>query len=188
MDSSQSTTEGYLVRVSWAEQPNLYWMYIALPKNASLSQLDQFLRDTWLECCGHLSEFTISGRHYMSHTESGNPSQAMKNKIGQFSSPGLKFHYTYDMGSSTDLELEVIEAITMPSQKKITILMKNEPPAFLCEACKKPAEIICSLCGATICANCREDHSCVIEEEDAYMLMPLVNSPLAGVCGYEGND
>jgi len=27
--------------------------------NAALSDLDSFLRDIWLECCGHLSAFEI---------------------------------------------------------------------------------------------------------------------------------
>jgi len=51
---------------------------------------------------------------------------------------------------------------------------------------EKPSETICSLCGGTTCANCCEDHSCAVDEEDTYMLMPLANSPRAGVCGYEG--
>ncbi|CDZ80266.1 hypothetical protein BN1013_00773 [Candidatus Rubidus massiliensis] len=185
---TQSASEGYLVRVAWAEQPNLYWMFIALSKDISLGKLDQFLRDIWLECCGHLSQFTIGNRRYMSHNESGSPSQSMKNKVGQLFLPGLKFDYTYDMGSSTELELEVIENISTPSQNKISLLMRNDPPIFPCKSCKKTSEIICSLCGDTICTSCSENHSCAVKEEDTYMLMPLVNSPRAGVCGYEGNN
>src|SRR5579872_1574038 len=94
---SQLTTGGFLIRISGAEQLKLYWMFIALSKDASLGQLDRFLRDNWLECCGHLSEFTIGGHRYMSHTESGRPSQTMKNTIGQLLHPGLKFGYVYDM-------------------------------------------------------------------------------------------
>jgi len=185
-DSTLLTSEGYLARVSWLEQPNLYWMFIAFPIDTSLGQLDQFLRKTWLECCGHLSEFTINGRRYMSHTESGNSSQSMKKKVNQLFSSGLRIDYAYDMGSSTELDLEVIGVINTSPLKKITILMKNDPPVFPCESCKKPSGTICSLCGGTTCANCSENHSCAIDEEDTYMLMPLANSPRAGVCGYEG--
>ncbi len=39
-----------------------YWMHIEVPAKATLEDLDGFLRDTWLECCGHLSAFTIEGR------------------------------------------------------------------------------------------------------------------------------
>lgn len=184
--SSRFMTEGFLVRVSGTGQPNLYWMFIAIPKDASLSQLDQFLRDIWLECCGHLSEFTIGGRSYMSHTESGSLSQSMKNKVSQFLSPGIEFGYVYDMGSSTELELEVIERLPACPQKEVTLLMRNDSPHFSCASCKKASEMICSMCGETTCNNCSEEHSCAVDEGDTYMLMPLVNSPRAGVCGYEG--
>lgn len=179
---------GYLIKVSWLEQPSLYWMFIALPKSTSLSQLDHFLRKTWLECCGHLSEFTIGDRRYMSHTESGKPSQPMKNKVDQLFTPGLKIRYVYDMGSSTELELKVIGDISAPSQNEITLLMQNDPPSIPCESCKKISEIICALCGATACADCGEEHSCAVDEGDTYMLMPLVNSPRTGVCGYVGSE
>lgn len=125
--SSQPTEKGFLVRVFGAGQPNLYWMYIAIPKDVSLGQLDRFLRDIWLECCGHLSEFTIGNRRYMSHTESGRPSQSMKNKMDQILSPGMTLEYVYDMGSSTELELEVIDKLSSCSQKEISLLMRNDP-------------------------------------------------------------
>jgi hypothetical protein len=176
----------YLMRISWGELLNLYWMYLAITKETSLEQLDRFLRNTWLECCGHLSKFTIAGHRYMSHTESGRPSPSMKTKIDQLVTPGSIFAYTYDMGSSTNLELEVIEAIAI-SSKKIAILMRNNPPCFFCEICENPAEVICSICGDRTCSDCIEEHSCVVEEGDTYMLMPLANSPRAGVCGYTGS-
>jgi hypothetical protein len=41
-----------------------YWMHLEIPVDATLRDQDQFLRDTWLECCGHLSAFTIGGTQY----------------------------------------------------------------------------------------------------------------------------
>jgi len=184
--SQAKLEEGYLIRVSWAEQPNMYWMLATVPKSLTLGDLNQFLKDTWLECCGHLSEFTIGGKRYMSHTESGNPSQSMKKQAGQLFSPGLELEYVYDMGSSTELVLQVLETIEACPQKKVTLLMQNDPPPFSCEICKKQAQIICSLCGETTCSGCDKRHSCAKKEKDTYMLMPLVNSPRTGVCGYEG--
>ena len=43
-----------------------YWMHVAVPLTAPLSKLDDFLRHTWLECCGHLSAFEIGGKRYSS--------------------------------------------------------------------------------------------------------------------------
>lgn len=183
---AQVLTEGYLIRIACATRPKMYWMFVAIPKNASLELLDKFLRDTWLECCGHLSQFTIGSRRIMSHTEPGNPNQSMKNSIGQILSPGMKCEYIYDMGSSTNLELEVIAEITTCPQKKVTMLMLNDPIDRPCESCKKTADTICSSCDATICTSCTKRHPCVFDENDDYILMPLVNSPRAGVCGYVG--
>ncbi|GCE04701.1 hypothetical protein [Dictyobacter aurantiacus] len=41
-----------------------YWMHIEIPASESLLTLDDFLRATWLECCDHMSDFTINGIHY----------------------------------------------------------------------------------------------------------------------------
>ncbi len=46
-----------------------YWMHLEVPAAATLSDLDDFLRDTWLECCGHLSEFEIGDVSYSSQPE-----------------------------------------------------------------------------------------------------------------------
>ncbi len=31
----------------------MYWMHLEMPADATLAELDGFLRDTWLECCDH---------------------------------------------------------------------------------------------------------------------------------------
>ncbi len=41
-----------------------YWMHLRVPAGMKLKKLDDFLRATWLECCGHLSAFRIDGRSY----------------------------------------------------------------------------------------------------------------------------
>src|SRR5690349_11669857 len=32
----------------------IYWLHVELPGHSTLVDLDNFLRDLWLECCGHL--------------------------------------------------------------------------------------------------------------------------------------
>lgn len=41
-----------------------YWLYLEMPARATLTDLDGFLRDIWLECCGHLSAFDIGTVRY----------------------------------------------------------------------------------------------------------------------------
>ncbi|HLX39825.1 MAG TPA: hypothetical protein VKR42_04800 [Ktedonobacteraceae bacterium] len=46
-----------------------YWMHLEMPADLKLDDLDMFLRKTWVECCGHLSAFTINGVSYNSYTD-----------------------------------------------------------------------------------------------------------------------
>ena len=46
-----------------------YWMHLELPAIDTFDDVDQFLRDIWLECCGHLSAFRVGTISYMSEPE-----------------------------------------------------------------------------------------------------------------------
>lgn len=186
LQANPFSTSGYLLKVSSAEAPAIFWMFLTIPSIATLHLLDQFLRKTWLECCGHMSMFTIDGERYSSYPDEEDLS--MRKRVDKIFIPGLNFDYVYDFGSSTDLKIKVIGKVEKCPQKQITLLMQNEPPPFVCEHCKKSATIICSLCGETTCQACSKRHACAKEENDTYMLMPLVNSPRTGVCGYEGSN
>lgn len=67
----------------------------------------------------------------------------------------------------------------------IEILARNEAPGLKCEKCGKMATQVCSQCiydgAGWLCDDCSEDHEC---GED--MMLPVVNSPRVGVCGYCG--
>ncbi len=43
-----------------------YWLHLEVRADATLATLDAFLRDFWLECCGHMSQFGIDGEDYVS--------------------------------------------------------------------------------------------------------------------------
>src|SRR6266699_6558196 len=47
----------------------MYWMHLEVAVDTTLATLDRFLRETWLECCGHLSVFRIGGYNYYVDTE-----------------------------------------------------------------------------------------------------------------------
>ena len=48
--------ECVLLKIEGADKN--YWLYVDMPVTGSLTSLDSFLRKIWLECCGHLSEFS----------------------------------------------------------------------------------------------------------------------------------
>lgn len=80
-----------------------YWMHLEVPAAASLRDLDRFLRDTWLECCGHMSAFEIAGERYCSDPVGGLGGRSMNAQIGKLLAPGVKFYHEYDFGTPTEL-------------------------------------------------------------------------------------
>jgi hypothetical protein len=185
--ASPLTAEGYLVRISWSEQRDLYWMFVSIPKYTKLSSLDHFLRETWHECCGHLSKFTISNCDYISHPEAEYTPQSMDISLRRLVTTALKFTYEFDEAQPTELTLEIVESISFCAPRTIIELLGNESPLFPCEGCEGceiPADTICSICKQTTCWNCSLLHSCAIEADDTYMLMELLNSPRTGICTY----
>jgi len=169
-----------------------YWLQIAVWNGAKLSDIDDFLRAAWLECCGHLSMFRINGERFKSELEPanirmfslGNLPKSMSIKLHKVLEPGTVFEHDYDFGSTTQLELEVLDVFraTKPS-KTVTLLAHNLSPKIKCETCGEDATQICASCFelSCLCDECGTKHKC---GED--MLMPLVNSPRVGVCGYCG--
>jgi hypothetical protein len=53
----------YLLKVSSKYFPE-YWFFIEADGMCKLEDIDSLLRDMWLECCGHLSCFTINNQRY----------------------------------------------------------------------------------------------------------------------------
>jgi hypothetical protein len=168
----------------------MYWMHLEMPVEATLSNLDTFLRDQWLECCGHLSAFNIAGESYASTVdrEWGMDEKSMRGvKLGKVLSVGQQFEHEYDFGTTTELKLKVVaerEGMAVKG-KSVQVLAQNEPPEIPCENCGKLATQVCSQCiyegEGWVCDDCAEEHEC---GED--MLLPVVNSPRVGMCGYTG--
>ena len=38
-----------------------FWLHLEMRGSATLADLDHYLRAIWLECCGHLSQFSVGG-------------------------------------------------------------------------------------------------------------------------------
>ena len=155
----------------------VYWLHLKVASNSKLEDLDQFLRDIWLECCGHLSAFSYQRNEL-----------AMGRKLKDVLRPGMQLLHEYDFGTTTELLVKVLGEYGGPMEKNnpIEILSRNEAPERLCDECgKAPAVQICTECqwegGGWLCQSCAENHECSEE-----MFLPVVNSPRTGVCGYTG--
>ena len=166
----------------------LYWLDLEAEESATLFDLDQFLREIWLECCGHMSAFHLAGVEYLVYV--GEPfghlheQHDMEVELAEVLTPGLEFEYTYDFGTSTRLRLRAVGTRRGVAESPLTLLARNEPPVWPCGLCGRPATGLCSLClaeGTTAfwCAeHCRE-HAC-----SAGALLAVTNSPRMGVCAY----
>ncbi|MHC4681863.1 MAG: IS1096 element passenger TnpR family protein, partial [Planctomycetota bacterium] len=108
-----------------------YWMHIELSADARLEALDNFLRDTWLECCGHLSMFSIQDKNYSVADMGEFDDETMDARLGDVLGPGMKFSHEYDFGSTTHLTLKVIaQEQKQIKAKDVKILARNDPPSF----------------------------------------------------------
>ena len=162
-----------------------YWMHVLVPITAPLSKLDHFLRNIWLECCGHLSAFEIAGNRYASAPMDGEMS--MRVSLSRVLEEGMKCFYEYDYGSTTALMLKVVALRNEGTPKgAVQLLARNEAPQISCQRCgTQPATQICTECAwngeGWLCSACAIAHECGDE-----MCLPVVNSPRVGVCGYTG--
>jgi hypothetical protein len=154
-----------------------YWLHLKISGNARLKDLDQFLRDTWLECCGHMSLFR-EGRHEL----------GMGSKLIDVLRPGMELIHEYDFGDTTELLVKVIAQYEGPIKAKrpVELLARNDPPEICCNECLEEIAVeICVECQSEgsgwLCESCARKHGC-----DEEMRLPVVNSPRTGVCGYTG--
>lgn len=155
-----------------------YWMDLAIPAEATLQSVDNFLRKTWLECCGHLSAFRV-----------GRQELPMSTTVGTVAATAQKLVHEYDFGTTTQLQIEIIGTIAaeFTGREKVKMLARNIAPRLTCDECDMPAEYICPECSfdeaGILCVTCAEDHECATPDDG---LLPVVNSPRCGVCGYSG--
>ncbi len=170
-----------------------YWLHLEIPASATLADLDTFLRAIWLECCGHLSAFEIGGRRYEVATEGADfsfydsPPKSMKSaRLQRTLAIGDIFTHEYDFGTTTELKLKVVgarEGFIENAKFKVNLLTRNYAFIYYCNRCGSPAEYL-YVFEYPYVPYC-DDHA--NEKEDGEEgLMPIVNSPRVGECGYTG--
>jgi hypothetical protein len=184
---------GYFELAIYSKYSRDYWLYVEIKETAALKDLDQFLRDIWVECCGHLSAFEIDGVSYGVVSQDdflwGKSTKSMNCKLKSVLEKGMTFDYEYDFGSTTELMITVVNyRVGNDRKEKLIILSRNNTIEILCDVCgKKQAVYICVECfyegDGRLCEDCAKTHEC--KEE---MFLSVCNSPRMGVCDYCGSN
>lgn len=229
-----------------------YWLNLLIPSDLKLFDLDLLLRETWLECCGHLSLFSIDGLEYEMNTEDyfgditeedldviskeskefddlfpdefkidpneeaafndfsksimlgdqqyqdldddfdqhdlDSRTRSMNEVVGTIFHKGLKFEHIYDFGSTTIVQLEVIDEERSKYSLINPILMaRNALPIVKCDLCSSKSKYYCYECvwddQGYLCQVHSQDFT-KNHDPDHEMIDEFANSPRFGVCGY----
>jgi hypothetical protein len=171
-----------------------FWVHFEIAADATLQSLDQFLRYLWLECCGHLSAFTIGGVRYAAQPMGELDERNMNVTLSTMLDDGVEFTYKYDFGATTELSLRVVErddhrcgfGVTANyGDMSVRLLARNEMPDIRCGVCGDEATAACSAHPydeeGWLCNGCQADHECGPE-----LFLPVVNSPRVRICAYTG--
>lgn len=203
----------YLVSVTASD----FFLCLWVNGEATMEDVDSFLRAIWLECCGHMSSFEDRKNDYTDlqkelaeeEDEEGYAEEEDDESMGflfgagdyamhevPMESPafrvmqkGKTFKYTYDFGSSTVLDVKVVNEYPLPASFSVVLLSRNEPLPIYCDMCrKKPAVEICTVDYTCFCKSCAAKHAKTCEDFADYACSQVVNSPRMGVCGYHGGQ
>lgn len=170
----------YHLRVQDAYRPE-FWLNLEMRGSKKFIDLDNYLRSIWLECCGHLSEFSLGGFEN---------TVGMSRSIDDVFSYADGINHTYDFGTSSETVVKRVAARQGKplTTKPIFLMARNNPPTETCIKCGKPATQLCIECmyedetWGTLCDEHAETHP----HHNYGEPMLLVNSPRVGMCGYEG--
>ena len=170
----------YHLRVRDAWQSG-YNFDLEMSGSRTLEDLDGYLRAIWLECCGHLSQFSIGGW--------GGDEISKQSRVDKVLQPDAVVTHIYDFGTSSETLIKLVATREgkPTTSNPIALMARNTPPQFECTVCGQPASRLCIECiedeaDGALCDQHAKEHP----HDDFGEPMPLVNSPRVGMCGYEG--
>ena len=171
----------YHLRVQDAWQ-NEFWLDLEMRGSATLKDLDNYLLAIWLECCGHMSQFSVGGWR--------GEEISMKRRAEEVFQPGIELTHIYDFGTSSETLIKVVETRkgkpTTP--RPIALMARNLMPEAKCIECKQLAAWLCMECliEEEVLGTLCDEHAKTHPHDNYGEPIGLVNSPRLGMCGYDG--
>ena len=166
------------------ERTGLYWLHLEMRGSATLEDLDDYLRAIWLECCGHMSQYTPGTWR--------DPEIPMATRTEDVFEPGTVIKHIYDFGETSWTRIEALQVRTGKplTGRPIFLMARNYQPVYPCAVCGERAYWLCMECliedaeWVTLCDLHAAEHPCEMYGEP----VELLNSPRTGMCGYSGPD
>ncbi|WP_293981281.1 SEC-C metal-binding domain-containing protein [uncultured Clostridium sp.] len=186
-DKESRTRNQFIISIKDKYDKNTYCVYISISSVLQLLHLDRFIRDVWVNCCDHLSCFIINKVIY---NDNSNEMYEMSVRLNDILFCGMKFQYEYDFGTSTYLELEVIDELKVSEKHSmIEIIARNDEIEHKCRKCGEHAEYINYNESEFLCKKCSEyiSKSSLENLNIEYIGDTYFNSPRDGICSYRGN-
>lgn len=171
----------YHLRVQDAWQSG-FWLDLEIRGSATLKDLDDYLRAIWLECCWHLSQFSLGGWRGKEIPK--------KRRVDEVFHPDIELTHIYDFGTSSETRIKGIsQRVGFPtSSRPIALMARNVLPETPCIECQQPAGWLCHECliEEDVWGALCEQHAKTHPHKKYREPTPLFNSPRLGMCGYDG--
>lgn len=159
-----------------------FWLHLEMPGSRTLKDLDTYLRRIWLECCGHMSRFSVGGWE--------GKEIAKTRKISQAFQTGDELTHIYDFGTPSETLIKLADTRQgKPITKHpVELMARNMMPEAQCIECDKPATHLCMEClmESEMWGVFCEEHAEAHPHKGYGEPVALVNSPRLGMCGYTG--
>lgn len=152
-----------------------FWFDLEMRSSATLEKLDTYLRYIWLECCGHLSKFTVGG------WQGYDVGKARKADDVFTKEPDLL--HLYDFGTTSETKIHVVGCRKGKATIKhpIALMSRNNMPEMECNECGQAATHLCIEClyeadeiGTWFLCD---EHAKTHPHEEYGEPVPLFNSP-----------
>ncbi|HWQ14117.1 MAG TPA: hypothetical protein VNL77_15065, partial [Roseiflexaceae bacterium] len=150
-----------------------FWLDLEVRGSATLKAIDDYLRAIWLECCGHLSQFSVGGW--------GGREIGKQRRVDAVLQPGVELTHIYDFGTSSETRIAAVGQRTGAplTARPIVLMARNVMLPATCAECGAPATHLCMEClidageWRTLCTQ----HASTHPHEDYGEPIELVNSP-----------
>lgn len=159
-----------------------FWFDVEVRGTATLADIDSYLRAIWLECCGHMSKFSVGGW--------GGKDVPQSRRVDAVLADGVELTHIYDFGTESVTRLKAVgsrHAVPL-SRRPVVLMARNLAPEPPCVECETPASHLCQECQSDwdmpgiLCAQHAKAHP----HEEYGEPIEIVNSPRLGLCGYTG--